>query len=238
MTKPASDSRRAICRSVGIALSITSLLGGAGESLAQDSSLLANPPVVTQGPTTTLENSSFIFRKLPPEAEQRELKLYDIITVLVDEKSSMLSEGDANTKRTMNLNAVLSDWLHFNGKNLIPSPQSNGDQRVNGSLQSQYKAQSDMELKDSLSFKMAAKIVDIQPNGNLVIEGHREVIINDIKWQLSLTGIVRRQSIGPDRIVRSESIDDLQIDKRAGGFVNDGVKRGWFTEWYDKWKPF
>ncbi len=68
---------------------------GDGRS-AQDASLLLVPPLAPKqkGPLT-LENSSFMYRKLPPEAEQRELQLNDIITVLVDYRSSMLSEGDA-----------------------------------------------------------------------------------------------------------------------------------------------
>ena len=40
-----------------------------------------------------------MYRRLPPEAEQRELQINDIVTVLVDYRSSMLSEGDAKAKR-------------------------------------------------------------------------------------------------------------------------------------------
>src|SRR3954464_12909996 len=136
---------------------------------AQDASLLLVPPVgPKQKPGLSLENSSFMYRKLPPEAEQRELQLNDIITVLVDYKSSMLSAGDANAKRTTSLNAVLSDWLKFDGKNLSPAPMSHGDPRIAGQLDSQFKTQSDMTLKDSLTFRIGTKVVDIRPNGNLV----------------------------------------------------------------------
>jgi flagellar L-ring protein precursor FlgH len=204
---------------------------------AQDSSLLAAPVAPAPG-QLTLDNSSFIYRKLPPEAERRELQLNDVITVLVDYRATMLSEGDANSKRTASLNAVLSDWLKFDGKDLFPAAQSRGDPRINGSLNSQFKAEADMELKDALTFRIAAKVVDIQPNGNLVIEANREIVNNDVKWRQSLSGIVRRQSIGPDRTVHIDSVSDLRIDKQELGFVRDGVSRGWFTRWYDKWKPF
>jgi flagellar L-ring protein precursor FlgH len=207
------------------------------EALAQDSSLLLAPPAPQPG-QLTLDNSSFIYRKLPPEAEQRELKENDIITVLVDVRSTMLSEGEAENRRTANLNAVLADWLKFDGKDLIPAPQSNGDPRVNGSVTSQFRAESDIELRDALTFRIAARVVDIQPNGNLVIEARREITINEEVWLHSLTGIVRRQSIGPDRTVRSDDIADLHIDKREKGFVRDGYRRGWWCRWYDKWKPF
>ena len=208
-----------------------------GQAYAQDSSLLTAQVPPQQG-QLTLENSSFIYRKLPPEAEQRELQMYDIITVLVDYRASMLSESDANSKRTASLNAVLADWLKFDGKDLFPAAQSQGDPRINGSMSSQFKAQSDMELKENLTFKIAAYVVDILPNGNLVIEARREFRINEEVWQQSLTGVVRRQSIGPDRTVRSDEVAELRVDKREMGFVKDGYSRGWFSRWYDKWKPF
>src|SRR5215475_6146244 len=132
---------------------------------AQDASLLLAPPVgPKQKLPLTLENSSFMYRKLPPEAEQRELQLNDIVTVLVDYKSALQSDGDANSKKTASIDAVLSDWLKFDGKNILPAPQNNGDPRVSGALTSQYKTQADIKQKDALTFKIAANVVDIRPN--------------------------------------------------------------------------
>ncbi|MEX0613862.1 MAG: flagellar basal body L-ring protein FlgH [Pirellulales bacterium] len=204
---------------------------------AQDASLLLAPPAQQEG-HLKLENSSFIYRKLPPEAEYRELQINDIVTVLVDYRSSMISEGDAEARKTASINAVLADWLKFDGKDIFPAQQSRGNPRVNGSLSSQYRTESEMELRDSLTFRIAAAVVDIRPNGNLVLEARREIRINEEVWMQSLTGVVRRQSIGPDRTVRSDEVAELRIEKRERGFVNDAYTRGWFTRWYDKWKPF
>jgi flagellar L-ring protein precursor FlgH len=204
---------------------------------AQDASLVTSPPVKQPG-QLTLENSSFMYRKLPPESEYRELQINDIITVLVDYRSSMISEGDAEARRRLSFSAVLAEWLAFDGNDLYPAPQSNGDPSIEGSLQSQYRTEAEMELRDALTFRIAAAVVDIRPNGNLVIEARREIRINDEVWMQSLTGVVRRQSIGPDRTVRSDEVAEMRIEKREKGFVNDAYTRGWFTAWYSKWKPF
>jgi flagellar L-ring protein precursor FlgH len=211
----------------------------AGQSLGQDASLLQTPQVAgpTQ-PSLTLENSSFIYQKIPAEAELHELRVNDIITVLVNYSSTMASDGNAENRKTSNLNAALKNWVKFDGKNLVPAPQSQGDLTVNGQINSQFRVDSSLESKDSLIFRIAVRVVDIQPNGNLVVEGHRDITINDEVWLQSLSGVVRRSSIGPDRTVRSDEIDDLRITKRERGFIRDSYARGWFTEWYDKWKPF
>jgi flagellar L-ring protein precursor FlgH len=200
--------------------------------------MLAPPVPPKQRAALTLDNSSFIYRKLPPESEKRELQLNDIIVVLVDYKSALRSDGDANSKKTASINAVLSDWLKFDGKSIFPAPQAHGDPTIKGSLDSQFKTQADVKQNDALTFKIGAKVVDIQPNGNLVIEGHSQVQNSDEIWERSLSGIVRRQSIGPDRTVRGDDVADLSILIRKKGFVNDATNRGWLTKWYDGVKPF
>src|SRR6185295_4481159 len=155
------------------AIFLTLIIAMAAEKVsAQDGSLLLTAPLSPkQIIPTSMENSNFMYRKLPPEAEQRELQLHDIITVLVDYRSALQSDGDANSKKTASFNAVLSDWLKFDGKNIEPAKQLSGDPAINGSLTSQYKTQADIQQKDALTFKIAASVVDIRPNGNLVIDG-------------------------------------------------------------------
>ena len=78
----------------------------ASVALAQDATLPkpVQPPAPKNAQQSeaqlyhTLHDSSFIFRKIPPEAEARELQIHDIITVLVDYRASMTSEGDAERR--------------------------------------------------------------------------------------------------------------------------------------------
>jgi len=175
---------------------------------------------------------------LPPEARPRELEVNDIVTVIVDFKSKFLSEGDAESRKTASLTAILADWIKLDGGSLKPATQADGDPTVSGTLNSQFRAQSDVELNDSLTFKIAAEIVDIRPNGNLVIEAHQTIRNNEERWRISLTGVVRREAIQADRTVNSDSIYDLDIDKEELGQVRDGYARGWLGRIYDRYKPF
>ena len=207
-----------------------------GSANGQDGSLFLHPVNDPQGPT--IESCSFMYRELPPESIPRQLQAQDIITVQVQFNSRFLSEGDAESRKTASLAAVLADWVQLRQGDLKPAAQEDGDPTVTGTLNSQYRAESDVELRDSLTFNMAAKIVDIRPNGNLVIEGHQEIRNNEERWRISLTGVVRREAIQADRTVSSDSIAELKIDKEEIGQVRDGYARGWFTRWYDRYKPF
>lgn len=221
---------------LAVAMALLVTFSTTGTALAQDASLFHNVPKASRG--LTLENSSFVYRELPPEARPRELQKHDIITVLVDFRSRFLSEGDAQSRKTSNLSAVLADWIKLDSGSLKPAPQSDGDPTVSATLNSQSRVQSDVELSDSLTFRLAATIVDIRPNGNLVIEGHLNIRNNEEHWQISLTGVVRREAIQADRTVSSDAITQLSIDKKELGQVRDGYARGWMAKLYGHFKPF
>lgn len=208
----------------------------AGAAQAQDSSLLLHP--AQSGQSLTMATGSFMYRELPPEARLRDLKERDILTVIVDYRTRMLSEGDAEQRKTQSLTAVLSSWIKFDGKSVQAAPQSGGDPRIAGTYNSQNRAESDVELRDTLTFKIAATIVEIRPNGNLYIEGTYNIQNNEEQWRIFLSGEVRRESIQPDRTVTSDAISNLTIVKKEMGQVRDGYSRGWVSRWYDKYKPF
>jgi len=233
--RPAIAGRRLVRRAASCA-ALASLAACVGTAVGQDGSLALRPAETQYD--LTLENGSFIYRERPPEEKLKELSERDIITVIVDYRTRMLSEGDAENRNVRNLIATLVDWVKFDGKSLKPAPQEDGNPRIAGTLNSQSRAESDMELRDSLSFRIAATIVDIHPNGNLVIEANWDITNNEERWRISLSGEVRRESISADRTVSSDAIADLKIVKREIGQVRDGYARGWAQKWYDRLKPF
>jgi flagellar L-ring protein precursor FlgH len=203
---------------------------------AQDGSLMLSQEPTAAAPS--IASSSFIFRELPPESRISELKQHDIITVLVSYNTRMTSEGDAEARKTSNLTAVLSSWIRFDGKSIKLAPQTEGDPRVQGTYNSQSRAEADVELRDTMTFELACEIIEIRPNGNLYIEGNQTVQNNEEQWKLFVSGEVRREAIQPDRTVSSRSIVNMKIHKQEVGQVRDGYARGWLAAWYDKYRPF
>ncbi len=96
----------------------------------------------------------------------------------------------------------------------------------------------ELETASFVQFNITATVVDIRPNGNLVLEAHSMVKDNNEVWESSLSGIVRREDIQPDNTVFSEKIAELSIHKRETGHINDAYRRGWALKFYDQFKPF
>jgi flagellar L-ring protein precursor FlgH len=208
----------------------------AGDSAAQNSSIFERElPLEGQAPIM-LDGGSWTYTSptLP-----RRIAVHDRVTIRVDELASMTQEGDVQQRRTAQYNAVLKDWISLIGlKAIKPNVQADGDQTIQGQLQQIYRAQGDIEARESLALNIACTVADIRPNGDLVLEGHKQIRINENAWEVSLTGVCRHQDVGPDNVILSRNIADLKLDKREHGQARDGYKRGWLVRLLDEFAPF
>ena len=186
-------------------------------------------------PLTLNDTASYV-----PTPPPRVIKKHDIIAIRVDEVTQMASRGEIERRKNALYHAVLNDWVHLIGlKALKPDRQIDGDQTVNGQLNSLYRAEGEMETNEALAFNIAAQIADIRPNGNLVLEAHKFIRVNNEVWEMSLSGICRPEDIAPDNVVLSRNILNLKVAKYERGHVRDSYRRGWFTKFFDRYvQPF
>lgn len=173
-----------------------------------------------------------------PGTPPRQFRMNDIVTIRVDEIAQASAEGAAENRKNSLYDAVLKDWISLSGGFLKPSPQSDGDPRVNGQLNSLYRSDASIESRESLTFNIAARVVDIRPNGHLVLEANKTIWVNDNAFETSLTGICRADDIGPDNVLLSRDLLNPQIRKTERGSLRDGYRRGWFQRWWEEFQLF
>jgi len=239
------DRWRFAARYVTGLLLLLLLLLAAPPARAQDSSLFAREamrPLSPQGvpavldPRLKLGEASWIYTPTPPP---REIQKHDIVSVRIDIMSRMQSDGELRRRKNGLYDAGLNDWLIFDGLRWVkPSPQSDGDPRVRGEVRSSYRSLGEMETSESLALNIAAEVVDIRPNGNLLLEGRATTRVNDEVWNVTMSGICRPESIGPNNVVMSRDIINLDVRKLETGSVAAGYQRGWFQKLFDLLQPF
>lgn len=195
----------------------------------------AAAPSPGQQQGVTLAGASWIY-EAPPQI--RVYKKNDIVTIRVDEISRVQAEGNSESRRNTLYDALLKDWLKFDGLDLKPAEQADGDPRVQGSVNQLYRADASLETRESITFNIAARIVDIRPNGDLVLEASKTIVVNENVFETSLSGVCRPTDIAVDNVVLSRDLLDLQIHKQERGRLRDGYKRGWVTRWFETLLPF
>jgi flagellar L-ring protein precursor FlgH len=173
---------------------------------------------------------------IPPP---KEVKVHDIITIRVDTGARLSESAQLQRRRTSQYDARLNDWIIMEGLRAIkPAPQSEGDQRIQGNLTQLNRVTGQLDTTESLKFEIAATVASVLPNGNIVLEAHRVIQNNNEQWMHSLSGVCRREDIGPNNIVLSKDIANLRVKKEELGQIRDSYKRGWLTKWWDQFGPF
>lgn len=197
-------------------------------SPGQGSPYSATPPLLIDG-------VSWTYQPAPPV---RVFRKHDVVTIRVDEITRMQAIGLSESRRLTLFNAALTDWIRLTDFRLRPDPQEDGEPTVGTQSNNNFRAQSTLESRESLTFNIAATIVDILPNGSLVLEARKTIRVNDNLWETSLSGTCRVQDIAPDNVVLSKDLIDMEIRKEDQGHLRDGYKRGWFQRWFDRLQPF
>jgi len=186
-------------------------------------------------PPVMLNDASWTYQPAPP---LRVFQKQDVVTIRVDEITRVMAEGNIDNRKRTLFDAIVNDWIRVVNFRFYPQPMIEGEPGIAFQSQSNYRADASVESRESMTFNIAATVVDIRPNGNLVLEARKHIRINDNLWETSLSGICRAIDIGPDNVVLSKDLIDLEIRKEDQGQLRDGVSRGWFQRWVDRFGPF
>ncbi len=94
--------------------------------------------------------------------------------------------------------------------------------------------------KDNEAFTTVVSVVisNIYQNGNYFIKGTKEILINDEKQLISISGIIRPYDISPENTVLSSQIANLKILYDKEGDAADAMKKPWGTRILEKVWPF
>ncbi|MBS1792352.1 MAG: flagellar basal body L-ring protein FlgH [Acidobacteria bacterium] len=90
----------------------------------------------------------------------------------------------------------------------------------------------------SVKARIAARVVEVLPNGDLRIEAIKQVRINKETEQLAVTGIVRANDLAADNSIETIYIGDLRVEMNGKGIASADNAPGWLFRLFDKLSPF
>lgn len=207
---------------------------------AQDNGLLRaastqTPTGAVAGAVTRVDPRAMSWTYVPPPPP-REIKLNDLVQVRVEVKSRASADGQLQRRKTAVYDAVLKDWIRLSGFGVKPA--SDDEPRIQGNLNDNTRALADLDTTELLQFDITATVVDVKPNGNIVLEASSDVQVDEEIWNYTLTGTVSPIHIGNTNIIESKHIANLRIERSTRGMIRDGYRRGWLTKIYNTFAPF
>ena len=162
----------------------------------------------------------------------------DIVTIKITESSQATNKASTETDRSSSLSASVDGF--FNLEKDYPPTHSffNPFSKVAGGVESEFEGEGTTKRSGDLDAYITALVTQVLPNGNLVVAGSREVLINNENQIIQLTGVVRPRDISADNQVLSTFVADARISYSGSGVIDDRQKPGWLTSIVMKVWPF
>ena len=170
-------------------------------------------------------------------ADKRATRKGDLLTVIVAESTVTSNVQNTTSSKKTSINDKVTQWLF--------TPAASGFGTHNGELpatnitgDNSYTGGGSIGNLQSFNTSFTVSIIDTRPNGTLVIEGVRQVLVSGERQYVILTGIVRPEDITPENTIESTRIADAQIEMLSEGTLTEVQKEGWLTKLNNLLNPF
>jgi flagellar L-ring protein precursor FlgH len=160
----------------------------------------------------------------------------DIVTVKIYEVTNASEKAGTKTAKSATTTAGIPNFLGLES-NFYPSSIT-PDKMINASTKNDFDGSGETTRGGSLTATITARVVDVLPNGNLAIEGKREIVINNEKKEILVQGIVRPRDLDYDNSVYSTQVADAKIIYTGVGVLGEKQKPGWLARIMDAVWPF
>jgi flagellar L-ring protein precursor FlgH len=166
-------------------------------------------------------------------ADRKARYIDDIITIIIEEESSGENSADTDTSRDSSTTAGIAGITQASPDKRILSKYELG-----GSSTNSLKGKGSTSRDGKLEGRITARVMEVLANGNLMVQGRRQLTVNAEDQFIVISGIVRPDDISSDNIVSSQYLADARIMYTGKGVVNDKLRPGWLTRVVDWVWPF
>jgi flagellar L-ring protein FlgH len=145
----------------------------------------------------------------------------DVVTIRVSETTQAVASADAKNARSTSASAGFDNLFGLEKViNELPT-------MVGGKSDSSFEGSGSTSRETTLQTSLTARVIDVLPNGYLVVEGMREIRVNNENQSVYLTGVIRPDDIGPRNTVLSSAVAQMSVRVQGKGVVSQPIKPGW-----------
>lgn len=163
----------------------------------------------------------------------RSYQVGDVITVLLNESAQAARQQSRNVKRESSNDVVPSGLA----ATLAGQSTRLAGLNLNGAAISS-EGQGEAGQRASLTGSVAATVVQVLANGNLVIRGEKQLALAEGTELIQVSGVIRPEDISANNVVQSRRLANAQFTYRGTGELEEASRTGWATRAALKFWPF
>ncbi|MGA2047135.1 MAG: flagellar basal body L-ring protein FlgH [Terracidiphilus sp.] len=151
--------------------------------------------------------------------DAKAVRLHDVVSIVVTESLAASTDGQVKNSRASNANSGLTSLFGV-------LKASNALQNLVGmNAASGLSAQGQSTTNSSLATTFGGEVVDVLPNGMLVVQATRQLTFSQQTQLIKLRGLVRPEDVSAQNQVLSTAMTDLELEVTGKGIVNDSTYR-------------
>ena len=152
-----------------------------------------------------------------PFADYKARTLHDLLTISVSVQTTAAQSGTVNNSRAFaNNSAITGLFGGISTANTNPLLAANSSESLKGGGQT--------SSNTTFSTSLTGEVIAVFPNGNIVVEGHRQIFMNNQHEEVIVRGVARPGDIAPNNTVASSSLSNLEIELKGKGIISDSVR--------------
>lgn len=173
-----------------------------------------------------------------PWSDLRARRPGDLVTVIIDEQSLAQREASTDLKRDAAEEARLNAFFGAIAALRTAVPEVKSDPAIQAKNSSSFDGQGATSRSEALKAVIPCTVRKVFSNGNMLIEGHRAVLVNQDEQHLLISGVVRPEDIDANNKVLSTRMVDAHIEFSGMGNVAARQRQGWLGQWLPWFWPF
>ncbi len=166
----------------------------------------------------------------------------DVVTILIEENLKGSKDVKTKTNRKSEYSLGLSGIFGFEFEKRLqpryPDHTVSANKALGGNVNDKFDGSGATSSGTTLSGTVSARVMQVLPGGNLLIEGSRELNVNNETQFIIITGIVRPKDISRENTISSTKIADARISYTGAGLLSEKQQQGWAQRILGAVSPF
>ncbi len=196
----------------------------------------ANPPAPVDGadePHALRDVSLFAIEGAKPPTFQK----HDLIQIVVRETSRAKSKQKLKSEKEYDLTGQISAWPDLNLRDLldlrIMAGRTTDLPQLGLNFENEFEGKGDYERRDDFTARITAEVIEVLPNGNLVLEARSQIKMDEEISTMKVTGTCSPDAVTPANTVFSNNLHDLKIEKVNTGELKNANQKGFISKILD-----
>ncbi|AWI73980.1 flagellar biosynthesis protein FlgH [Parazoarcus communis] len=167
--------------------------------------------------------------------DRRARNVGDIITINLVERNTAQKSANASATRGSSLGGGVS----LTAPNLLALQNA----KLNGldasiTTDSDFSGEGEAAANNVFSGTISVTVIDVFPNGNLLVSGEKQVAINQGNEYIRFSGVINPTTVSSTNTVQSTQVADARMEYRGSGFIDESNTMGWLQRFFVAILPF